>query len=216
MFTKNATNKTELGLWFEIVKPLTDKVDIPWRGIENSLWDWHIVPGFSMAYTQQERELLIDEAMDCFKRIYGYYPKTVASWLIDTYTADYLCEKYDISAIGICRDQTSTDAYTLVGGYFNQAYYPSKNNMFTPAQSEEYRVKTPVFRLLGPDPIHNYDNDKYLLDSKFDSYKGVYTLEPAWKVGNDTQIINWFFDTYYNNEDLEFSYAQLGQENGKH
>ena len=35
-------------------------------------------------------------------------------------------------AFAICRDQTNTDAYTLVGGYFNQAYYPSRRSMFTP------------------------------------------------------------------------------------
>lgn len=213
LFRTKATGRTELGLWLEIVKPLTDAVGLPWRGREGTTWDWHVVPGFLMAYTKKERELLVDEAMGKFKEIYGCYPKTIASWLLDSYSIAYLAEHYEISAFAICRDQTNTDAYTLVGGYFNQAYYPSRNNIFTPARTEEYRIPTPVFRLLGPDPIHNYDNDKYIRNHKYLPYGGCYTLEPVWQAGREPEIIKWFFDTYFCNEDMGFSYAQLGQEN---
>lgn len=213
LFRTRATKRTELGLWFEVVKPLTDAVGLPWRGREGTTWDWHVIPGFLMAYTVKERELLVDEAMRKFKEIYGYYPGSVASWLLDSHSAAYLTERYGVSTLGICRDQTNTDAYTLVGGYFNQAYYPSKNNIFTPARSEEYRIKTPVFRLLGPDPIHNYDNDRYIRNQKYLPYCGCYTLEPTWAAGRNPEVIQWFFDTYFRNEDMGYSYAQLGQEN---
>ena len=211
-FKENADENTELGLWFEIPKQLLDRVGLEWRGREGWTWDWEIIPGFSMAYTREERELIIDEAMNRFKEIYGYYPKSVASWLIDTYTMELLSKKYDVSYIGICRDQVSTDAYTLVGGYFNQAYYPSNKNMFTPAQTKEQQINTPVFRLLGPDPIHNYDNHKYFESCK-EKIATLYTLEPAWPIGRDEEVIKWFKKSYFENEDLGFSYAQIGQEN---
>lgn len=179
LFKNEANETTELGLWFEIPKPLLDKAGLPWRGREGLTWDWHVVPGFSMAYTQEERKLLIDTAMNDFKKIFGFYPKTVASWLIDSYSVTYLAEKYSISAIGICRDQTATDSYNLIGGYFNQAYYPSKVNMFTPAQTDEYRVNVPVFRLLGPDPIHNSDKAKYIFDPSKIEHSTCYTMEPV-------------------------------------
>ena len=213
LFQKEADETTELGLWFEIPKPLLDKAGLPWRGRDGWTWDWHIVPGFSMAYTQEERRLLIDTAMNDFKEIFGFYPKTVASWLIDSYSITYLTEKYAISALGICRDQTATDAYTLVGGYFNQAYYPSKINMFTPAQTDEYRINVPIFRLLGPDPIHNSDKAKYIFDTKNIEKSTCYTMEPVWKCGSTPEIVKWFFRNYFENEDLGFSYAQIGQEN---
>ncbi len=213
LFQEKATERTELGLWFEVVKPLTDAVGLPWRGRKGATWDWHVIPGFLMAYTQEERRLLIDEAMERFRAIYGSYPATVASWLLDSYSVAYLAEHYPVSAFGICRDQVGTDAYTLVGGYFNQAYYPSRNNVFTPAATEGQRIKTPVFRLLGPDPIHNYDNDRYLRNPNYLPYGGCYTLEPAWRAGRDPEIVRWFFDTYFCNEDLGYSFAQLGQEN---
>ena len=213
LFKSEADDTTELGLWYEIPKQLVDKAGLPWRGREGWRWDWHIVPGFSMAYTNEERKLLIDTAMNDFKEIYGYYPKTVASWLLDSFTVAYLAEEYDVSAMAICRDQTSTDAYTLVGGYFNQAYYPSKLNMFTPAQTTENQVNVPMFRLLGPDPIHNYDCEKYITNPDHVVSSRCYTLEPVWKCGREPEIVNWFYQNYFENEDLGFSYAQLGQEN---
>lgn len=210
LFREQGTERTELGLWYEIVEPLTSACGLPYRSERGWKWDWHIIPGFSMAYTPKEREMLADEAMRKFKEVFGYYPKTVASWLLDTHTVNYLCERYEISAFAICRDQVNTDAYTLIGGYFNQAYYPSKNNLFTPAQTEEFRNRVPIFRLLGPCPIHNYEGKKYLSEKIEPS---CFTLEPVGKMGKTPECVDWMFKTYFENEDLGFSYAQIGQEN---
>lgn len=210
-FKENADENIELGLWYEIPKQLVDSVGLEWRGKDGWTWDWHIVPGFSMAYSKEERQLLIDSAMNKFKEVFGFFPKSVASWLIDTHTVNRLSEKYGVDYIGICRDQTSTDAYTLIGGYFNGGYYPSKNNMFTPAQTSENAQATPVFRLLGPDPVHNYDKEKYL--SSPEDAAVVYTLEPAWTTARREDVVKWYEKTYFENESLNFAYAQIGQEN---
>ena len=85
LFKNKATDKTELGLWYEIVEPLASACGIPYRSENGWKWDWHIIPGFSMAYSPSQREALIDEAMRKFKETFGYYPKTVGSWLIDTH-----------------------------------------------------------------------------------------------------------------------------------
>ena len=215
LFKNKATDKTELGLWYEIVEPLTSACGIPYRSEKGWKWDWHIIPGYSMAYSPSQREKLIDEAMRKFKSVFGYYPKSVGGWVIDTHTLNYLSEHYDISAIAICRDQANTDAYTLLGGYFNGAYYPSKNNIFTPAQSKEMQTDIPVFRLLGPCPIHNYDNNKYSSDKlrAVGKKSACFTLEPCWYMGSQADIINWMFDCYYGKESLGFAYSQIGQEN---
>ncbi len=213
LFLQNRNDNMELGLWLEIVQPLCEKAGIPWRSCEDWPWDWHVVPGFSMAYTPEQRKQLLDIAMEDFKAVFGHWPRSVGSWLLDSVTAAYASEKYGVDMLVICRDQVETDAYTLVGGYFNQGYYPSKNNIFTPAQTAENRVNTPVFRLLGPDPIHNYDNDRYVTNPKYLPSGNVYTLEPAWKVGADPQIIDWFFDGYFRGPCLNLTYVQLGQEN---
>ena len=215
----DAGDKTELGLWLEIVQPLVEAVGLPWRGRPGWKWDWHVVPGFSMAYTPAQRKSLIDECMRKFREIYGYYPATVGSWLLDSVTAAHLADEYGVSALAICRDQVNTDAYTLVGGYFNQAYYPSRKNIFTPAQTKENQLPVPVFRLLGPDPVHNYDNERHLYgeSNRFlkrgEKYKGCYTMEPVWGCGAQPEIMDWFFDCYFAGESMGFAYTQLGQEN---
>ena len=210
LFRKYNSSKYEYGLWLEVVQELCEDAGYEWRG--RSSWDWHVVPGFSMAYTSEQREKLLDTAMARFREIFGYYPKTVASWLIDSHSVCYLSEKYKVEAFAICRDQVNTDAYTLVGGYFNQAYFPSKLNCFTPAQTAEQTVNTPMFRLLGPDPVHNYDNDKYIISDERRHHLNVYTLEPAYPWSCEEEFFDWMYRCYFCNEDLGFSYAQMGQE----
>lgn len=210
-FKAEAGKNIEIGFWYEVVEPLTTDIGIPYESKRGYKWDWCIKPGFSMSYTNDVKEKLIDQAMAKFREVFGYYPKTVASWVLDTYSVNYLTNKYDIDALAICRDQVNTDAYTLIGGYFNGIYYPSKNNIFTPASCKENQNSTPMFKLLGPDPIHNYDNSKHL--SSKDKLIGVYTLEPACSGGRDPEIVDWFFRTYYDNENLGIGYTQIGQEN---
>lgn len=215
LFKDEATERTELGLWYEIVEPLTTACGMPYRSENGWKWDWHIIPGYSMAYTPAQRELLIDEAMRKFREVFGFYPKTVAGWVIDTHTLNYLAKHYDISATAICRDQANTDAYTLLGGYFNQAYYPSVNNIFTPAQSKEMQTNVPVFRLLGPCPVHNYDDHKYS-SPEFEALgrkTACFTFEPCWYMGSTEKTVKWLIDSYYDQESLGFAYAQIGQEN---
>ena len=212
MIKERAGENIELGLWYEVVEPLTSACGMKYESSRGWKWDWYIKPGFSMSYSNREREVLIDEAMRKFREVFGYFPRTVGSWLIDTYTVNYLSEHYDIDAICYCRDQINTDAYTLVGGYFNQAYYPSKSNMFTPAQTPEFQGRTPLIRLLGSDPIHNYDNGRFATP---DHKRGPYTMELAYnKVsGGNPDVVDWYLRSYFQNEDLGFSYMQIGQEN---
>ncbi|MBQ7343523.1 MAG: hypothetical protein IJW53_02020 [Clostridia bacterium] len=211
MIKERAGENIELGFWYEVVEPLTTACGMPYNSKRGWKWDWYINPGFSVAYPLREREVLINEAMRKFREVFGYYPRTVGSWLLDTHTVNYLCDNYEIDAICYCRDQVNTDAYTFVGGYFNQGYYPSRNNYFTPAASEETQINVPVFRLLGPDPIYNYDNGKYKSD---EIDRGPYTMEVVYNTGGrNPKIVDWYFDSYYNNESLGFAYMQIGQEN---
>ncbi len=211
MIKERAGENIELGLWYEVVEPLTSACGMKYESERGWKWDWFIKPGFSMSYTVKEREVLIDEAMRKFREVFGYYPRTVGSWAIDTHTVNYLCDNYEIDVVCFCRDQINTDAYTFVGGYFNQGYYPSRNNMFTPAQTENMQLGTPVFRLLGSDPIHNYDYNKY---ASAEAQRGPYTMELTYNTGGrNPKIVDWYLESYFKNESLGFAYMQIGQEN---
>lgn len=206
VFKKEADENTEIGIWFECVRPLAESVGLEWKGPNDRNWDIHIVPGFLLGYTIEERKLLIDAFMRKFYEVFGYFPKSVGSWMIDSYSAEYMSKEYGVKAFAICREQYGVDAYTLWGGYSNQGYYPSKNNILCPAQTDEMRITTPVFRMLGPDPIYNYDDEKYNL-------KGVPTLEAAWVYGQNEKCVDAIFNAHFVEECMDFSYVTLGQEN---
>lgn len=207
IFKREADDNMEIGLWFECVRQLVEACGLPWRGDPDTTWDWHVVPGFLLAYTQDERKLLVDEAIRKFREIFGYTPKSVGSWMLDSWSVDYMSKEYGVSAFIICREQYGVDAYTLWGGYENQGYYPAKKNILCPAQSEENRVATPVFRMLGPDPIYNYDASRCPLRS-------VPTLEAAWPIGQSKEAVDSLFKAHFEEECMDFAYATIGQENG--
>jgi len=196
----------EIGAWWEIPQPMVEKAGLKWRG--RYPWDWHADVGFATGYTPAEREKLADVYMGDFKKIFGYYPKSVASWFIDSHTLNYLYDKYKIVASANCKDQVGTDGYTLWGGYWNQAYYPSRINSYMPAQNEKNQLPVPIFRMLGSDPIRQYDNGLGT------DRQGVITLEPVYpSAGGDATWVNWFFKQLVEGEAMEFGYAQAGQEN---
>jgi len=199
-------NEFEIGAWWEIPQPLVEHAGLKWRG--KYPWDWRANIGFSTGYTQEERVKLVDTYMNDFKKIFGDYPKSVASWFIDAYSLNYMHEKYHIIASANCKDQYGTDGYTLWGGYWNQAYYPSKINAYMPAQNAAKQITVPIFRMLGSDPVRQYDN------GLGNQRQGVITLEPVYGFGGgDSAWVNWFFQQMVDGEPLAFAYTQAGQEN---
>lgn len=197
---------SEIGAWWEITQPHVEAAGITWRG--KYPWDWHANVGFATGYTPAEREKLVDVYMAKFREIYGRYPASVGSWFIDAHTIGYMYDKYGIVASCNCKDQLGTDGYTLWGGYWNQAYYPSRLNAYMPAQTEAGQIPVPIFRMLGSDPIYQYDQG---LGSNI---QGVISLEPVYPAaGGDRHWIEWFFRSIFDEPTLAFNYVQAGQEN---
>ncbi len=196
----------EIGGWWEITQPHVEAAGITWRG--RYPWDWHADVGFATGYNPQEREKLVDVYMAKFKEIFGKYPASVGSWFIDAHTLRYMYEKYGLLASCNCKDQVGTDGYTLWGGYWNQAYYPSKINAYMPAQTEEGQIPVPIFRMLGSDPIYQYENG---LGGRV---QGVESLEPVYpRSGGSRGWVSWFLKTLVEEPALAFGYTQAGQEN---
>lgn len=204
---KTQLNKhSEVGGWFEITQPHVEAAGLKWRG-EHS-WVSHANIAFSTGYTKEEREKLVDAYMEKFKEIFGAYPQSMGSWYIDAHTLGYMYDKYGIIASCNCKDQIGTDGYTLWGGYWNQAYYPSRSNGYMPAQSEKGQIPVPVFRMLGSDPIYQYD------DGLGRDRQGVTTLEPVYShAGMNKQWVEYFLESIVDQPCLAFNYAQAGQEN---
>ena len=193
--------RDEIAAWWEIPRPLAEKAGLKWRGQHE--WDSTANVGFSPGYLPEERRKLVDVYMADFKAVFGKYPRTVGSWYIDEVTLAYMSERYGIVASCNCKDQIGTDGYTLWGGYWNQAYYPSKLNAYMPAQTKAGQIDVPIFRMLGSDPIY-----------QFGGSPGMYTLEPVYpRAGGSAEWAGWFMGNLIHQPALAFGYTQAGQEN---
>jgi len=196
----------EIGVWWEIPQPLVENSGYKWRG--RFPWDWHADVGFATGYSPKEREKLTDTYLADFKKIFGRYPKSVGSWFIDAHTLQYMHDRYGIVASCNCKDQIGTDGYTLWGGYWNQGYYPSRKNAYMPAQNAENQIPVPIFRMLGSDPIHQYDSGLGTNSQR------VISLEPVYeRGGGDADWCQWYFDAFIDGAAMGYGYVQAGQEN---
>ena len=196
----------EVGAWWEITQPHVEAAGLKWRG--RYAWDWHANVGFATGYTPQEREKLVDVYMKKFKDVFGKYPASVGSWFIDAHTLKYLVEKYHIVASCNCRDQVGTDGYTMWGGYWQGAYYPSVNNAYMPAQTKKEQINVPVFRMLGSDPLYQYECGVGGV------VQGVSTLEPVYSAGGGSESwVDWYLRVVTQDPAMGYTYFQAGQEN---
>ena len=199
----------EIGVWWEIPQPLVENSGYTWRG--RYPWDWHADVGFATGYSPAERIKLVDTYMADFQQTFGYYPKSVGSWFIDAVTLKYMADRYGIVASCNCKDQIGTDGYTLWGGYWNQGYYPSVKNAYMPAQNPDNQIPVPVFRMLGSDPIYQYDNGLGT------GWQRVVSLEPVWnrdgRSGGNAAWCQWYFDAFVEGPAMAYGYVQTGQEN---
>ena len=198
----------EISAWWEITEPLCRRAGVCFRGGRDSEeYDDRVDSAYSIGYTPEERKRLVDAYMADFFEVFGKYPQSIGSWVLDSVTLDYARAHYGTEAGAICRDQMGVDGFTLWGGYPNGMYYPSRYNENIPAQTLENQLDIPVFRLLGPDPIYNFEADVR------EGLQGVYTLEPSWLVGRDPKWIGWYLNCLTEEDALGVGYAHVGQEN---
>jgi hypothetical protein len=138
---------------------LIEKAGLKWKPLPGYYtWDPHPSVSYHSGYDLKTREKLVDLYMEDFKSVFGRYPKTAGSWVVDTYTLRYIKEKYGLIASAQCPDQWRTDLYTLWGAPPNTPYVISRNNAYMPAQTKEKSMGIAMFRMTGgAEPIHHYE-----------------------------------------------------------
>ena len=199
----------ELGVWWEITEPLCRRAGVSFHDTRMEVeYDDRVDSAYCLGYTPGDRKKIVDAYMADFRSVYGKYPASIGAWVMDSVTIGYAREKYGVKAACICRDQIATDGFTLWGGWPNGVYFPSRDNAFLPASSDEKQLDIPVFRLLGPDPIYNFEDHV-----RNGNMEGVFTMEPAWLPGRDPKFVGSYFDSMTREDALGIQYAQVGQEN---
>lgn len=141
----------EKGIFLEVSRNLANEAGV----IFDSEAKWSN-PGvvFLSAYSRSERRALIDTIYNKFKKDFGYYPKSIGAWWIDSYSINYIRQKYGVDAILIVADQKTTDSYGVWGQWWGHPYYPSKYNILIPGVKN--KLDTVVIQWAQRDPILAY------------------------------------------------------------
>lgn len=150
---KSFNDKQELGVFLEISQKLGDDSRIAYP--INTPW-FSPKAVFLSGYSQSERRKLIDKLFERFKSVFGFYPKSVGAWWIDSYSLNYMEEQYGIRIALIVADQLTTDNYGIWGQWWGIPYYPSKANILTPASSLSNKQNVVILQWAQRDPLLAY------------------------------------------------------------
>ncbi len=194
----------EKGLFLEITPTWSAEAGVAYRKSEN----WHAAgSAFLSGYEQDERIKLVDSSFEEFKRVFGYYPKSVGAWWIDSFSLEYMQQKYKITGALIVSDQYTTDNYQIWGQYWSTPYYPSKINALHPAQTLESKLPVVITQWAARDPVNGYGNG--VLESTFsvqaNDYIDYHDL--------DTKYFSKLIDIYTQQPFNKFAHLVVGLEN---
>ncbi|KKT44123.1 MAG: hypothetical protein UW44_C0003G0010 [Candidatus Collierbacteria bacterium GW2011_GWB2_44_22] len=197
------TDKNQsLGSFLEITPRLTEAANVIHPG-GISLFNANRI--FLSGYQIEDRKKLIDTYMSAFFVRFGFYPKSVSAWHLDSYSLQYLQSKYSVLTAMNCDDQYNTDSYRLWGGYLGSPYFPDKNNSLVPADSFDNRINLAMVRWAQRDLFNFYgSNNASLYSVQVNDYLTL---------GQDTKYFEKLLAMYDQKGVNDFTYVNVGLEN---
>ncbi len=152
---ENAPKGSEYGIFFEVTPTLTKDAGVAYH----QSGSWHSAASvFLSGYSTNDRQKLIDTAFEQFKSDFGFYPKSVGAWWIDSYSLSYMQQKYGIVSSLEVADQYSTDNYQIWGQYFEAPYIPAKKDVLHPASESADKLPIVIMQWAARDPVNGYGN----------------------------------------------------------
>jgi hypothetical protein len=158
----------EIGIFLEVTPSLAQAANVEYN--DTGFWH-HATSVFLSGYTQEERKILIDTVFSEFKEKHGFYPTSVGSWWTDSFSLNYMKQKYDITANLGVSDQFSTDGYQVWGQYWSTPFYPSKFHAGIPAVDESVKLDLVTIQWAPRDPLNGYKSSLFSTQDYF--VKGV-------------------------------------------
>lgn len=200
----NLRPNDEKGIFLEITDSLTEAAGVAYPKSES----WHFAGSALLTgYTQEERVKIIDAAFNRFKEKFGYFPKSVGAWWIDSYSLSYMQKNYGITAALIVADQYSTDGYQVWGQYWSTPYYPSLRNALYPAQTLGNKIPVVITQWAARDPVNGYG--KGVEESTFSVQPNDYLDYHNLSTGYFSSLV----DIYTNPLFGQFGHLVVGLEN---
>jgi len=166
-FKKFSSNQ-EPGIFLEITPEFSKVAGVKYHNTGS----WHFANAvFLSGYTQEERIKFIDTVFAKFKEQFGYYPISVGAWWIDSFSLNYMHNKYGIIAnLGVA-DQYSTDNYQVWGTYWSIPYYPSKLHAGIPAGRVDNKIGVVILQWAPREPRRGYYSSLYSTQDYFTTPK---------------------------------------------
>ncbi len=169
----------ELGIFMEITPQFTEQAQVLYKKTDS----WHRANSlFLSGYPQEDRKKLIDTIFLKFKETFGFYPTSVGSWWNDSFSLEYMKEKYGITANLTCADQFETDGYHLWGQYWSTPFYPSKNHAGIPAKDADSKLDLVTIQWAPRDPLNGYYSSRFSMQDYFTLGLGIDYFEKLIKL----------------------------------
>lgn len=199
---KETDHTQSIGAFLEITPNLAKAANVTYpAGL--SIFDSNRI--FLSGYSLPDREILIDEYMKTFFNRFGFYPKSVVAWHLDSYSLSYLQTKYSVLIAMNCDDQYSMDHYRIWGGYLGSPYFPDKNNSMIPAKNANERINLAMVRWAQRDLFNFYG-----------SYgESLYSIQANdyLKINKNINYFENLLSLYGQKTFNEFTYLNIGLEN---
>lgn len=168
-FPQKRPSDGEFGLLLEVTPQLAGDSGVLYRGLSDGT-DWYKAKNvFLIGYNTFERKKIIDTLFAAFKKRFGYYPSFTSGWMVDAWSLSYLSNKYSVVFHELTKEQYEIDSYTLYGGVFNAAYYPSKKHPLIAARAND-KMNIVMARQGISDLIYNYGSPKTVYTSQPNDY----------------------------------------------
>lgn len=145
-------SKQEFGIFLEVTENFSQASNVSYTKTNS----WHHANAlFLSGYKQEDRKKLIDKVFSEFRNKFGYYPKSVGGWWVDSFSLSYMKDRYGITGVLGLSDQFDLDNYQVWGTPYSIPFYPSKIHAGIPGDDSN-KLDIVTFRWAARDPLNGY------------------------------------------------------------
>ncbi|GEM_PF-2816580 len=202
---KQQDTTQEIGAFLEISQKWATDAKVSYKVADGDYYRPDKI--FLSGYSQDERKKLIKTYFKIFKQKFGYVPRSIGAWYIDSYSQNLLASLGVTGALTVS-DQFDTDAETIWGKYFAYPYYPSKYNSIEPAGNQSAKIPIVNLQWAQRDPITSYGKD---VKASRESFQANDYLNN----GHDHAYFKNLLATYLSSKDTDFVQITIGLETGQ-
>ncbi len=195
----------ELGLLMEVSPRLASMLKLPYDKLAASHEPQNL---FLSGYSKTQRKKIIDELFSSFKKEFGVYPKSIGAWFIDSWSLNYLQDKYQVRTVLMAAEQYGTDHHTIGGHPWQAPFYPSKRHSLKPAFSLEEKIDIVVIQWAAREPLRGYGRKEEY--SNFSVQANDYSQK-----GLDKSFFERLLQAYLKNPWHDFGQLTVGIEVGQ-